>query len=412
MLEHDLVSNFLSTSMDSSTIYLSPPPYHHHSIYTSELIYPPEAASSEHVLMSSIPRDINGRPIVYMNRPLSPAAGSPPEPGNSAASYSPSSSFSSELGSSPVQSTFEMIGEADSNYQFASYPPEWQDNSWMGHKPHIYPTAEQTFQTPDCSSGSNVLSPALGVKREVPLFTVGGKSPSPQMAGASTPLLVSPIHPSYSTPISPQVSPGFYDLQMMSSVDVEHAVNAFQRPPTPKHQGGFDPRMLSRNPTPDVAPTNNTFPGVFTPAGPEIAFSRDSDDVSGEDDRFESEEESGSGDSAMQRTVPSDLRQQGGSGLARRVSRPSRLTAPVPVPHLTKKSRGRRVPTSPTVVENGIEKSARTYVCDVSGCGKVSSYHLVQQKMGCLFLLLAVFCSRRTSQEACAFNTHERETLV
>jgi len=202
------------------------------------------------------------------------------------------------------------------------------------------------------------------------LFTVGGKSPSPQMAGASSPLLVSHIHPSYSSPISPQVSPGFYDLQMMSSVDVEHAVNAFQRPPTPKHQGGFDPRMLSRNPTPDVAPTNNTFPGVFTPAGPEIAFSRDSDDVSGEDDRFESEEESGSGDSAMQRTVPSDLRQQGGSGLARRVSRPSRLTAPVPVPHLTKKSRGRRVPTSPTVVENGIEKSARTYVCDVSGCGK------------------------------------------
>ncbi|TDL20942.1 hypothetical protein BD410DRAFT_702194, partial [Rickenella mellea] len=48
-----------------------------------------------------------------------------------------------------------------------------------------------------------------------------------------------------------------------------------------------------------------------------------------------------------------------------------RITAPIPVPNLTKKSRGRRVPTSsPIVVQNGVQKVARTYTCKVKECGK------------------------------------------
>ncbi|CCM02767.1 uncharacterized protein FIBRA_04875 [Fibroporia radiculosa] len=48
-----------------------------------------------------------------------------------------------------------------------------------------------------------------------------------------------------------------------------------------------------------------------------------------------------------------------------------RNTLPVPVPNLTKKSRGRRVPTVPVIVsENGVEKNTRAYMCQVPHCGK------------------------------------------
>jgi hypothetical protein len=47
------------------------------------------------------------------------------------------------------------------------------------------------------------------------------------------------------------------------------------------------------------------------------------------------------------------------------------LTNPVPVPNLTKKSRGRRVPTASSVtLHGGVEKNTRTYMCLVEGCGK------------------------------------------
>ncbi|TBU26802.1 hypothetical protein BD311DRAFT_414960 [Dichomitus squalens] len=46
-----------------------------------------------------------------------------------------------------------------------------------------------------------------------------------------------------------------------------------------------------------------------------------------------------------------------------------RLAPPVPVPNLTKKSRGRRVPTAQQVVNDGnVQK--RMYMCKVPGCGK------------------------------------------
>ncbi|EKM61782.1 uncharacterized protein PHACADRAFT_169221 [Phanerochaete carnosa HHB-10118-sp] len=52
------------------------------------------------------------------------------------------------------------------------------------------------------------------------------------------------------------------------------------------------------------------------------------------------------------------------------VQRP-RLAPPVPVPNLTKKSRGRRVPTSAVLVsQNGVEKNIRGYKCKVPGCNK------------------------------------------
>ncbi|KAI1790985.1 hypothetical protein LXA43DRAFT_1094997 [Ganoderma leucocontextum] len=46
-----------------------------------------------------------------------------------------------------------------------------------------------------------------------------------------------------------------------------------------------------------------------------------------------------------------------------------RLAPPVPVPNLTKKSRGRRVPTVQQVGDGGMQKQ-RMYMCKVPGCGK------------------------------------------
>ena len=52
-------------------------------------------------------------------------------------------------------------------------------------------------------------------------------------------------------------------------------------------------------------------------------------------------------------------------------ARPCHLSAAVPVPNLTKKSRGRRVPTAPVfMVQGGVQKNMRMYKCMVDGCNK------------------------------------------
>ena len=48
----------------------------------------------------------------------------------------------------------------------------------------------------------------------------------------------------------------------------------------------------------------------------------------------------------------------------------SRVILPTPVPNLTKKSRGRRVPTKSTTDNDDNSKDSRLYVCKVESCGK------------------------------------------
>jgi len=48
----------------------------------------------------------------------------------------------------------------------------------------------------------------------------------------------------------------------------------------------------------------------------------------------------------------------------------SRAALPVPIPNLTKKSRGRRVPTKDAAPGDPTQKDSRLYVCTVEGCGK------------------------------------------
>lgn len=88
----------------------------------------------------------------------------------------------------------------------------------------------------------------------------------------------------------------------------------------------------------------------------------------GESERENSDEE---GDSDDEYQVP-HLRRRTVSttSTSSRAEYPSRRVAPpVPVPNLTKKSRGRHVPTAETV-ESGVGKNTRMYVCKVADCGK------------------------------------------
>lgn len=48
----------------------------------------------------------------------------------------------------------------------------------------------------------------------------------------------------------------------------------------------------------------------------------------------------------------------------------SRATPPLPIPNLTKKSRGRRVPTQESSQTPTDQKETRLYICQVEGCGK------------------------------------------
>ncbi|KAJ3824729.1 hypothetical protein EV361DRAFT_971811 [Lentinula raphanica] len=82
---------------------------------------------------------------------------------------------------------------------------------------------------------------------------------------------------------------------------------------------------------------------------------------------------------------PQDYGGVGGLG-RRKVRSTNSLPVPIPVPNLTKKSRGRRVPTVPNPADNGSRKpnsdygyttsggrggkGVRTHTCKVPGCGK------------------------------------------
>lgn len=48
----------------------------------------------------------------------------------------------------------------------------------------------------------------------------------------------------------------------------------------------------------------------------------------------------------------------------------SRASLPTPIPNLTKKSRGRRVPTKASTDVDSNQNDSRLYVCSVDGCGK------------------------------------------
>lgn len=77
----------------------------------------------------------------------------------------------------------------------------------------------------------------------------------------------------------------------------------------------------------------------------------------------------------------------------------SRATLPTPVPNLTKKSRGRRVPTKDNTITDPNQKDTRLYICTVDGCGKcfhrgehlkrhIRSIHTHEKRTNCFTYLV------------------------
>ncbi|KAF9486183.1 hypothetical protein BDN70DRAFT_770160, partial [Pholiota conissans] len=83
----------------------------------------------------------------------------------------------------------------------------------------------------------------------------------------------------------------------------------------------------------------------------------------------------------------------------------SRASLPTPIPNLTKKSRGRRVPTQASGSADADQKDHRLYVCTVTGCGKcfhrgehlkrhIRSIHTHEKPFKCTFPLCQKFFNR------------------
>jgi hypothetical protein len=173
-------------------------------------------------------------------------------------------------------------------------------------------------------------------------------------------------------------------------------------PMKPQHQqqddSGCDPRSVSGSVPRDIVLPST----IFGNGGDETVAEADLDhdvkhEASSDDDDFEygESEKSFSPDmtpppatpSTTSRTLRSHSQSQSQSismfsqspplmatsqipSLVRRNSRPSTVPSPIAIPNLTKKSRGRRVPTSMMVAQGISAGQGRSYVCKVKGCGK------------------------------------------
>ena len=82
----------------------------------------------------------------------------------------------------------------------------------------------------------------------------------------------------------------------------------------------------------------------------------------------------------------------------------SRATLPTPIPNLTKKSRGRRVPTQESGRTTTDQKETRLYICQVEGCGKcfqrgehlkrhIRSIHTHEKRELCACDVIKIICS-------------------
>jgi hypothetical protein len=116
-------------------------------------------------------------------------------------------------------------------------------------------------------------------------------------------------------------------------------------------------------------PGSSSPPGLTGESDEDIVSeSGESEAAEGDDDEYFQPSRMSPPHTRSRRT--SSVSVSSGSGSVR-AARSSRLGAPVPVPNLTKKSRGRRVPTAPVfIVQGGVQKNMRMYRCTVEGCYK------------------------------------------
>jgi hypothetical protein len=192
-----------------------------------------------------------------------------------------------------------------------------------------------------------------------------------------------PQPPSEVLSTAPQQVVYFNEMEMEGDLDLQYPNSS--PPPHGLHPSAAAPAFVQPS---DVMPSSPPAFGAHVPF-PRVQGSSSPPGLTDEDfgsESGESETADGSdgpdgdddGDFLPNRTSHSRTRSRrtssvslsSGSG-SMRPPRPCRLSAPVPVPNLTKKSRGRRVPTAPVfMVQGGVQKNMRMYRCTVDGCYK------------------------------------------
>ncbi|KZP28778.1 hypothetical protein FIBSPDRAFT_852024, partial [Athelia psychrophila] len=188
------------------------------------------------------------------------------------------------------------------------------------------------------------------------------------------------------------ITPDPNALLQGSTTEPDHeAEGAIQQSPTSPRR----PTTRSQTTTtPSAAPRGNTRDAQTGSAQGEPSTSQhaldDADEGNPEDDDEEQQYEAPPpppqyhGSAYARYTAPSQytfLETYTSASQTERRGPRTRTAPPVPVPNLTKKSRGRRVPTtavketpSPVAVKaEGVQKAARVYVCKVEECGKCFS---------------------------------------
>lgn len=191
-----------------------------------------------------------------------------------------------------------------------------------------------------------------------------------QSQGHSSPM-AEPTQPIAPTPANLALTFGTGDFNMAEPIGIK-----CEKEFSP--QAAYDPRALTSNPAsvPETSP-RHAFNGLFNPTDPPLVGQQDMSESSS----FESSEEDPS--SCLDPVVPTQLHDtEHGS----RSHRSPRIAPPVPIPHLTKKSRGRRVPTSAYMLEDGLSKD-RPFACTVPDCGKVRRSKIQRDRTDCYQVL-------------------------
>ncbi|KAH9914634.1 uncharacterized protein BXZ73DRAFT_106533 [Epithele typhae] len=289
--------------------------------------------------------------------------------------------------------------EPYSSLYLPSYPDQLQNHPGSdGHSPLAYSTAHYQAQQQHPLSAYTYGAPEHSP--EVPHLSPYMLGGSPQhlafdYAPPSDSDLPQFVHPSQVSPgVSPaspyvQLAPDACDPRFLASAPAHHPVHGGSSNTHHHHYGhghgqGSDSASASGagSPPPRASRKRQRSSSLASSSGDEYrGSSGESEPADGDEDEDEdyaprAARRSRHGDYAPAISPATSVGSSatsagghlGGAGIGG-AGGGRRLAPPVPVPNLTKKSRGRRVPTAQQVVTEGSVQK-RMYMCKVGGCGK------------------------------------------
>jgi hypothetical protein len=229
-----------------------------------------------------------------------------------------------------------------------SYPFYNDSNGSPAVEPQLFPPQSEPQPRPQPRPPSEILA---STPQQVVYFSPAAETEM-EMEGDMDlhyPTSSPPPHP-----LSTSGAPAFvHPSDVMSSSPPAFAATV----PFPRVQGSSSPPGLTGESDEDIGSESGESEAAYP-----------SDGADGDDDGDFMPHRTSGLHTRSRRTSSVSL--SSGSGSVR-APRPCRLSAPVPVPNLTKKSRGRRVPTAPVfMVQGGVQKNMRMYRCNVEGCYK------------------------------------------